>query len=291
LPRNRTINSELKQMCRRNRDGSFATQRDRTYLLQLCANQLAEMGFGNLSAGGLKPKHIERLVARWQADGLTAGTIKNRMSALRWWAEKVSKQNVVARQNRTYGIAARCYVTNENKSRSFTDGNLGLVSDPYSLLSLRLQAAFGLRREESIKICPAWADRGDCIALKGSWTKGGRPREIPISNDEQRALLAAAKELAGAGSLIPPDKSYVQQLRRFEHQCAQAGLQRVHGLRHQYAQTRYQELTGWPAPANGGPKSRILSFEQRQIDRAARLTISRELGHEREQITAVYLGR
>jgi hypothetical protein len=34
-----------------------------------------------------------------------------------------------------------------------------------------------------------------------------------------------------------------------------------------------------------------LSPEQKRIDRDARLTISRELGHEREQITAVYLGR
>ena len=286
-----SLNSELRQICRRNRDGSFATQRGRDYLLQLCANQLGEMGFGNLSAGGLKPKHIDRLVARWQSEGLTAGTIKNRMSALRWWAEKISKQNVVARKNGNYGIAARRYVTNESKARAFSAGDLSLVSDPYSQLSLRLQAAFGLRREESIKICPAWADRGDCIALKGSWTKGGRPREIPIRNDEQRALLIAAKELAGSGSLIPPEKSYVEQLRRFEHQCARAGIQRVHGLRHQYAQTRYRELTGWPAPANGGPKSRQLSFEQRQVDRTARLTISRELGHEREQITAVYLGR
>jgi hypothetical protein len=27
------------------------------------------------------------------------------------------------------------------------------------------------------------------------------------------------------------------------------------------------------------------------VDREARLTISRELGHEREQISAIYLGR
>ena len=46
-------------------------------------------------------------------------------------------------------------------------------------LSLRLQAAFGLRREESIKIVPSWADRGNSLALKDSWTKGGRQREIP----------------------------------------------------------------------------------------------------------------
>lgn len=41
-------------------------------------------------------------------------------------------------------------------------------------MSLQLQQAFGLRREESIKFQPRYADRGDHIALKGSWTKGGR---------------------------------------------------------------------------------------------------------------------
>jgi hypothetical protein len=79
--------------------------------------------------------------------------------------------------------------------------------------------------------------------------------------------------------------------RRFEHQCAAAGVHRIHGHRHQYAQVRYRELTGWAAPAAGGPRSKDLTPEQREMDREARLTISAELGHEREQITAVYLGR
>ncbi|MFM1855164.1 MAG: hypothetical protein RLZ83_473, partial [Pseudomonadota bacterium] len=68
-------------------------------------------------------------------------------------------------------------------------------------------------------------------------------------------------------------------------------IHRVHGLRHQYAQQRYQTLTGWPCPAAGGPRSRQLTPEQRDTDRAARLTVSAELGHEREQVTTVYLGR
>jgi hypothetical protein len=122
-------------------------------------------------------------------------------------------------------------------------------------------------------------------------TKGGRPREIPIRNDEQRRVLEEAKALADGGSLIPADKTYVEQLRRFEHQCSAAGIHRVHGHRHQYAQTRYRELTGWAAPAAGGPHSKDLTPAQRLIDREARLTISQELGHERQSITAVYCGK
>ena len=67
-------------------------------------------------------------------------------------------------------------------------------------MALRLQAAFGLRREEAIKFSPAYADRGDRIVLKASTTKGGRAREIPIWNDGQRAVLDAARRLSGGGA-------------------------------------------------------------------------------------------
>ena len=106
--------------------------------------------------------------------------------------------------------------------------------------------------------------------------------------DQAKALAAAN---GGSGSLIPAHMLYVDQLNRFKAQTAFAGIDRVHGLRHAYAQARYVELTGWKAPAVGGPTSRQLSPQMKEIDRQARMTISRELGHEREQITAVYLSR
>ena len=157
-------------------------------------------------------------------------------------------------------------------------------------MSLELQAAFGLRREESIKFEPSYADQGDHIRLKSSWCKGGRPRTVLIRNEQQRKALDRAHQIAGKGSLIPPQWKYVQQLRCYERQTEKSGLNKMHGLRHAYAQTRYEELTGWLAPACGGPTSKQLTAEQRKVDLKARLTISAELGHKREQITATYLG-
>ncbi len=287
----RDLNFQLKQLCQRNRDGSFATQRDRERVLDLVASQLRDLGYRHMRADSLRSKHVERLVANWKAAGLAVGTIKNRLAELRWWAEKIGKPSVVARDNAHYGIGQRQFVTNASKARDVTADDLSKITDPYTQASLKLAAAFGLRRAESIKIQPAWADRGDRLALKSTWTKGGRAREIPIRTEAQRQILQDAKHLAGRGSLIPAERNYVQQLRRFEHQCAAAGVRRVHRLRHQYAQARYRELTGWRAPAAGGPRSKALTPEQKELDREARLTISRELGHEREQITAVYLGR
>jgi hypothetical protein len=287
----RDLNYKLKQLCDRNRDGSYATQRDRARVLDQVADQLQELGYRHMEATSLKSKHVERLVESWKAAGLAVGTIKNRMAQLRWWAEKIGKQKVVARDNEHYGIGRRQYVTNVSKARELLTGDLSKITDPYTRMSLRLQAAFGLRRGESIKIRPEWADRGDRLVLKDTWTKGGREREIPIRNEEQRRVLDEAKRFAGRGSLIPADKRYVEQLRRLEDQCANAGIHRMHGHRHQYAQTRYRELTGWAAPAAGGPRSKELTLAQRAIDHVARLTISRELGHNREQIVAIYLGR
>ena len=159
------------------------------------------------------------------------------------------------------GIQLRDFLADPERELSGTE--LGRIADPYTAMSLRLQAAFGLRREESIKIRPEWADRGNILALKDTWTKGGRPREIPIRNAEQRQVLDEAKALAGRGSLIPAERSYVEQLRRFEYQCAAAGAHRIHGHRHQYAQTRYRELTGWPAPAAGSAGSRACGDHSR----------------------------
>jgi len=96
-------------------------------------------------AQSLKPKHVEGLVNRWQAESLSVGTIKNRMAELRWWAEKIGKQNVIARDNDHYGIGNRQYVTNVSKARQLTGGDLARITDPYTAMSLRLQAAFGLR--------------------------------------------------------------------------------------------------------------------------------------------------
>ncbi len=287
----RSLNWQMKQLGLYHRDGSFATQQDRGRTLSLAADQLHAMGFQYLMLVGIKPKHIAALVERWKGEELSTGTLKNRLAHLRWLAEKIGKQNIVARSNDFYGIADRVYVTNVSKARELTSEQLNKITDPYCAMSLQLQAAFGLRREESLKIRPGWADRGGLLHLKASWCKGGRPREIPVRTPEQRQLIDAAKVLANGGSLIPSQLSYKEHLRRFRTQCDRAGIHKVHGHRHRYAQQRYHELTGWECPACGGPTAKQLGAEQKRIDKEARLIVSAELGHGRGQITSVYLGR
>ncbi len=287
----RRLNHQLKTLCKNNREGSYGTQVQRERDLTLIANQLHELGYRGMNSHSLKPKHVEALVGHWLENEITTGTIKNRMSAVRWWARKVNRQNVVARSNDHYGIANRIFVTNTSKAKSVIEADLAKVRDEHVKMSLELQQAFGLRREESIKFIPSYADQGDHLTLKRSWTKGGKARVIPIRTEEQREVLNRTHKLAGKGSLIPSARSYVQQVRIYDGHTIRAGLSKMHGLRHAYAQQRYEELTGWKSPAAGGPISKALTAEQREKDHQVRLVISREMGHEREQVTAVYLGR
>lgn len=287
----RNLNHQLKQLCRSNRDGSYGTQVQRERMLTRIANQLHQLGYRQMRAQSLKPKHVEALTALWLESGTKAGTMKNRMAAIRWWAAKVNKRNVVARSNDHYGLPRRQYANGASKARDLEKDKLDKVTDPFVRMSLELQRAFGLRREEAIKIRPGLADQGNMLWLKASWTKGGREREIPIRTGAQRAVLDRARKLAGRGSLIPGHKTYVQQLRLYEGQCIRAGLSRMHGLRHAYAQQRYKEITGFKAPVAGGPRRDERSADERALDDKARAVISQELGHNRIAITRVYLGR
>ena len=61
----RDLNYQLKQLCRQCREGSYATQTKREYMLSLTANELHERGYRGMSAQSLKPKHIEALLKLW----------------------------------------------------------------------------------------------------------------------------------------------------------------------------------------------------------------------------------
>lgn len=197
----------------------------------------------------------------------------------------------MAKDNAHYGVESRVFVTNVSKARDLDRELLEKIDDQHIRISLELQKALGLRREEAIKFIPEHADQGNHIRLKATWCKGGRERTIPIRNDEQRDVLKRARLLAERGSLIPSHLMYVQQMCIYERETAKAGLYKLHGLRHRYGPIRYEDLTGWPAPACGGPSRDVLSEDQRLDDSIARLAITQELGHGREQVTAVYLGR
>ena len=255
----------------------------------MMAKELKRLGYRLPSPKSLKPKHVHALINAWKQRGLSAGTIKNYTAHVRWWAEKVEKYNLLPASNRDLHVPDRDYLP-VNKAQYLPRHDLNRIEDDFLRHSVMLQQTFGLRREESMKFRPSYADCGQHIRLKGSWTKGGRPRRIPVTKPEQRELLDAVKRLAGSGSLIPADKQYKNQMEKYQSTTYRLGLRNLHGLRHGYAQERYKTLTGWPCPLAGGPTRREMTTSELAVDQSARLKISQELGHNRIEITKTYLG-
>lgn len=289
---------ELTQLCKslhpvaiKARLEGFATQKNRADILRQCAQQLKAGGFINMKASSLKPKHIEYLVQHWQAENVSTGTIKNRMSALRWWAEKVGKKDVVAKDNEFYGIAKRNLVGGaEGKARELDQEKLAQIKDPSIRMALEVQRAFGMRMAEAILLHPKSAFDEKVLRLKGSTCKGGREREIPITNQTQVELLNRLIATVGNGYLIPKDRNYKQQKNIYKAECARVKLDRNHGLRHRFARDLYTELSGRLCPADGGFSRKEMTKEERKKDDDVRQVVSRALGHERISITSIYLG-
>src|SRR5215472_727815 len=142
---------ELKRMCRRNRDGARMTQAQREQRLRLIARELHTLGYRRMHATSLKPKHVEALVKHWQLEELSAGTIKNRLADLRWWAEKVGKPAVLAHDNAHYGIPQRTFVSEQSKARLLPLEQLALVQDEHARCrcDYRTRSVCGAKRRSS----------------------------------------------------------------------------------------------------------------------------------------------
>jgi hypothetical protein len=278
---------QLKQLCFAHKEGSYATQHDRQAMLELIGKELREAGYKKMTPSSLKPKHVEFLVKTWKGNELSPGTIKNRLSAVRWWAAKVGKPAIIPRTNKELGVDERGRVATESKGKALSDVMLKKVSNEYVSASLRLQEAFGLRKEESIKIFPNASKRGVLCITK---SKGGRARTLEIRTNKQKAALDNAQRVAGGGALIPPSLNYVEQLNIFKGVTSAAGICNVHGFRHFYAQERYKSIMGSEASINGGAKRSEMSPNDKTLSDAARMLISQELGHGRIDVIAAYLG-
>ncbi|NQD56321.1 integrase, partial [Pseudomonas sp. CM25] len=127
-------------------------------------------------------------------------------------------------------------------------------------------------------------------------TKGGRagasaPRWITV-DDHVRGALEFARQVSPAGSrnLIAPYESYVNFLQESIHPARDIlhahNLKGFHELRAAYACERYEQITQYRAPINGGQCYLV----DRRLDREARRQISYELGHGRIDVVAAYIG-
>lgn len=284
------------------RDGavaSFATQDKRADVLYAGFKRLHELGFRMETVTSLRGKHVEALAKDWHARGFSASSLHNNLSIFRSFAEWIGKAGMV-RDIEHYlgpGTSVRSSIAHEDKSWSRRGVDVAArieqvrERDARVALQLELQLAFGLRAREAMQLRPHIADQGAYLSITHG-TKGGRDRVEPIRTPEQRALLDRAKTFCAtrSSSTSDPQRNLAQWKNHYYQVVRSCGITREdgitsHGLRHQYANERYQELTGTDSPVRGGTPV------DRDTDRAARQVVAEELGHSREAVTTHYLGR
>jgi integrase len=163
-------------------------------------------------------------------------------------------------------------------------------TDPVVAMQLKLQAAFGLRVEESFLLRPKEPVRRDGLLSVTRGTKGGRDRVVPM--ELQKTVLKEAMQYCNTltGSTIPDGYTKTQWKNHYydvlkRHGVTKAGLGVTsHGLRHQFLQQMYEQLTGVAAPVKGtGEKADI------KVHREAMRQVVAAAGHSRPRKANAYL--
>lgn len=280
-----TLVAQLDKLARHNRQGSYQT-RDRYYeaMKRFCAYLAREYRLQKLT--NISGKHLVSYVLHLQDHGKAASTIKTDLSAIRFFHDKMSGPRYklpanhelgVELERRRFGSADRTWSNTEfNKML-----NKALDAHRYDyVLAMCLARYAGLRLHECFRIDTATAEqalRENSITVKG---KGGKVRTVPISPHTSLALQRQLERTPRGHKLLVPDgvptHTAMAQLERFlyDHrdEVREYGYLTFHGLRHTFAAEKYKELT-----------DRGMST----LD--AHFAVSRLLGHERADVTNIYL--
>ncbi|ABO59971.1 integrase domain-containing protein [Burkholderia vietnamiensis] len=279
---------------------SIKTQEYRVTAICKAFVELREGGFAVQTPWSLKSKHVEYLVDRWVRDKQTGGTIENKLTYLRALAQWMGKANLIGTLgdyvDRSAAGLQRSYVATEDKS--WTANGVDAAAKiaeiastcPYTAVQLKLQAAFGLRVEESFMLRPVEAVRDARTLDVTRGTKGGRPREVPIERKIEILEEAARLSNGVSGSTIPAGRTLKQWRDWYYYVLAKHGMTKSgigvtsHGLRHEYLQTLYEQVAAVPAPIKGSsarPDPAVHEDAKRRVVEAA--------GHSRPSKANAYL--
>jgi len=232
---------------------SSLTQMKRFGDIGRLADMVAEK-YGLERIENLKSKHLLGVLEDLKSVGKSLSTLQSYASAGRELAAAIGKRNLLPRDNASLGISR----PNNDRCRPVQ------AAPPEKMASIRAQLAergewlalahdmrreFGLRARESLLSVSVarHPDGSEGLIVRGA--KGGRPREIPIRSDAQRAVVAAVHDYIvarGQQSLIPAGMTLKEAytIQRDALREAGAAKQRgshAHALRHAYAQRRIAE--------------------------------------------------
>jgi integrase/recombinase XerD len=288
---------QLNRLAKHTKGGlSIRTQRQyHNHMDQLTRYLADEFGLQNLA--NIHGRHIAAYIDDRQANGLSASAIDLDLSAVRYFHNQYggeTRHRIPDNMNLCdrYGITLdpRTY---GKVNRRWSDTEIAKMIDlalrqnrPDIAKIIRLGVGLGLRIHEITRL--SYADAASAIRSGQLHVKGknGLERDVPLRGDMAELLKAAMAIVAKDAKLfVPEDRKthqVIQSVQDFignhRDKVAEPNVRTngarmtFHGTRHRYAFDRYQEMrdTGFTAAA-------------------ARLMVSKLIGHSRDEITRIYL--
>ncbi|MCJ8170782.1 integrase domain-containing protein [Atopomonas sediminilitoris] len=252
--------------------------------------------------------YADHLKAQMQEEEISVATAHNRISSCNVVFKilrgdnkiRIDKIGVLLDKKRTFIRTSPPNGTNTNSVALLQEHLVAKDLERVAAI-VGLARACGMRLREAIlsnlpRLRNEASKRGEINIQDG--TKGGRKgafaeRWIPAT-DAVKAAIDYAIEVSPKSSknLLSPEESYISFLRGPIEKARRSGFINIikgfHELRAAYACQRYEELVGHPSPVIS--KRKILSEQEKESDREGRQVISKELGHNRTEITNSYLG-
>ena len=289
-----------------------ATIEARIYGITSSVSTLFDLGFKLTTLQNVGERHIQALHAAWVDEGgvhhLSVGRVHNLNVYLRLLFDVHFKKHGLVRPVSDYSKeCVRTYIATHDKSW------VGNGVDVHALINqieshsidgrivarqLELAWAFGLRVREAWMAHPVTlleqALDGELMRIDRG-TKGGRPRDVPVTDLVQLDVLLRAADLArGANaSLIPLKYTLIEwksifyrvlKTHRVVRSTEDGGLGvTAHGLRHQYMHSFYQRLTGHEPPV------RSLQVIDSDVHKACLKTLIEAVGHSDIRKAGAYL--
>lgn len=230
--------------------------------------------------------HLTHYVQFLQDKGLSTSYVTTSMSAIRYFYKKAVGEKFKIKSNKALGVNSRTKDERIGKDRAIKDEEFndllekirGEGKKEYEY-AIKIGRTLGLRVHEFYKMRKSQireAINNGEIKVKG---KGGFIRAIPLGSIEISLLKEVLKDCKSDNDRIFVQKNEkthikIKNLEDFIRNCRNEVGQTYtfHSLRHAYAQNLYKSL-----------------LKQGLSDYEARMIVSRRLGHNRLEISEIYL--
>jgi len=278
--------AQADKLRRHNRQGSYKTK-ERYYeaykrFLRYVGDTYRLEKLANISG-----KHLTAYIEYMKGKGNAASTVKTDLAAIRFWHDQNPSARYVLPSNdelslerRTFGGIDRTWSIEE--FHCMIGQCMGAGRRDYEACLVIARYA-GLRLHEVMRIDTAIARaalKNGYITIKG---KGGKMRDVPITDTVRVEFEHFLRlTLPGHKLFVPHDKQThaamagLQNFIRYHRKSAQdpdsTRPMTFHGLRHTCAAEWYLRL-----------------IAEGRTDSQASLQVSQWLGHEREEVTRLYL--